>query len=101
LWYNAAEEKDEAMPSTPSFREELISQIPALHLLINLGYTYLSPDQVNAARGGRLGNVLLDTVLEQQLRKLTKSPGAGAACPSAMPTSNKRSCASRTSRWTV
>ena len=69
------------MPSTPSFREELISQIPALQLLINLGYTYLSPDQVNAARGGRLGNVLLDDVLEQQLRKLNQITWRGRTVP--------------------
>lgn len=69
------------MPSTPSFREELISQIPALQLLINLGYIYLSPDQVNAARGGRLGNVLLDEVLERQLRKLNQITWRGRTVP--------------------
>ena len=30
---------------TPSFKEDHISQIPALQLLQNLGYTYLSPDE--------------------------------------------------------
>ncbi len=33
------------MTNTPSFREELISQIPALQLLQAMGYTYLTPDQ--------------------------------------------------------
>jgi len=33
---------------TPSFIEDHISQIPALQLLQNLGYTYLSPDEALA-----------------------------------------------------
>jgi len=51
-----------------SFREELISQIPALQLLINLGYTYLTPEQALAQRGGRLAQPLLRGVLEEWLR---------------------------------
>ena len=51
------------MTNTPSFREELISQIPALQLLQAMGYIYLNPDQALAARGGKLNNVLLDTIL--------------------------------------
>ena len=58
------------MTDTPSFREELISQIPAIRLLRALGYTYLDPDQAFAARGGKLSNVLLDDILAAQLRKL-------------------------------
>jgi len=34
-----------------SLREELISQIPALRLLIALGYRYLPPGEVLALRG--------------------------------------------------
>jgi type I restriction enzyme R subunit len=30
---------------TPSFKKDHISQIPALQLLQNRGYTYLSPDE--------------------------------------------------------
>lgn len=58
------------MTGTPSFREELISQIPALQLLRALGYTYLSPDEAVAARGGRLNSVLLEGILAAQLRKM-------------------------------
>jgi type I restriction enzyme, R subunit len=60
------------MTDAPSFREELISQIPALQLLRALGYTYLDPDQALAARGGKLSNVLLDDILSEQLRKLNR-----------------------------
>ncbi len=52
----------------PSFQEKLISQLPAVALLQNLGYEYLSPKKANEARGGRLGSVLLDKILTDQLR---------------------------------
>ena len=55
--------------STPSFQEDLISQLPALELLQKLGYEYLSPDEAVEARGGRLSGVLLEQVLATQLRK--------------------------------
>ena len=53
----------------PSFQEDLISQLPALGLLQNLGYRYLTPEEADAARGGRLGGVLLEGILAEQLRK--------------------------------
>lgn len=53
-----------------SFKENDISQRPALELLQNIGYTYLSPDDALALRGGKTSNVLLEDVLRQQLRKL-------------------------------
>lgn len=60
------------MTDAPLFREELISQIPALQLLRALGYTYLNPDQALDARGGKLSNVLLDDILTTQLHKLNR-----------------------------
>jgi hypothetical protein len=33
--------------ATPSFQEDHISQVPALQLLQNLGYTYLRPQEVS------------------------------------------------------
>lgn len=56
----------------PSFLEDHISQIPALQVLQNLGYKYLRPSEVYLERGGRLSNVLLENILEEQLRKLNK-----------------------------
>lgn len=58
--------------SAPLLREDHISQIPALQLLQNLGYLYLTPTEALTLRGGRLSNVILDGVLEQQLRKFNK-----------------------------
>ena len=45
--------------NTPSFQEDHVSQVPALQLLQNLGYTYLRPQEVFLERKGKLGNVLL------------------------------------------
>jgi len=55
--------------SPPDFREDAISKFPALCLLIQLGYKYLSPEEALTLRGGRLNNVLLDGVLAPWLRK--------------------------------
>ena len=57
---------------TPSFQEAPISQIPALRLLQQLGYSYLSPEEVAVERKGRFGKVLLEGILAQQLRRLNK-----------------------------
>lgn len=57
---------------TPSYKEEHISQIPALQLLMKMGYKYLSPDEALAARGGRTSNVLLEGVLKQQLAAINR-----------------------------
>jgi type I restriction enzyme R subunit len=35
---------------TPSFKEDHISQISALQMLVNLGYTYLSPAEADRQR---------------------------------------------------
>ncbi len=56
----------------PSFLEDDISQIPALQLLQNLGWHYLTPEQAVSLRAGKLSNVILDGVLVPQLRKLNK-----------------------------
>lgn len=54
----------------PSFKEDHISQVPALQFLINLGYTYLTPEEALIARGGKTSNVILETILEKQLRQI-------------------------------
>lgn len=54
----------------PSYREDHASQLPAIQLLINLGYSYVTPEEAVRLRGGKTGGVLLDGILEAQLRKL-------------------------------
>ena len=58
--------------NTPSYQEDHASQIPALQLLQNLGYTYLPPEEALRLRGGKTGNVLLEDILFAQLRKLSR-----------------------------
>ena len=55
-----------------NYKEEIISQIPALQLLINMGYQYLSPEEVLAMRGNKYSNVLLEPILKEQLAKLNR-----------------------------
>jgi hypothetical protein len=43
--------------NTPSFKEDHISQIPALQMLVNMGYTYLSQEESLQARGNKTSNV--------------------------------------------
>lgn len=58
---------------TPSFKEDHISQIPALQLLQKLGYKYLSPAEAEKYRGGKTSNVLLDDILRKQLKEINSS----------------------------
>ena len=51
-----------------SLSEQTISHLPALHLLQNLGFDYLTPQEALQMRGGRLRNVLLEEVLVGWLR---------------------------------
>lgn len=55
---------------TLSFKEDHISQIPALMLLEKLGYAYLSPKEALEMRGGDTANVLLEPVLRKQLEEI-------------------------------
>ena len=56
--------------NTPSFKEDHISQIPALQLMQKLGYNYLSPEEALQLRGNKTTNVLLDDVLRKQLKEI-------------------------------
>ena len=55
---------------TPSFLEDHISQIPALQMLINLGYKYVSPHKALTWRGEKTSHVLFEEVLRKQLKKI-------------------------------
>ncbi len=54
------------------FNEKYLSQIPALQLLMGLGYDYLPPEQVMKQRQGKTGNVLLEGILCDQLKRLNR-----------------------------
>lgn len=55
---------------TPSLLENDASKIPALHLLVQMGYVPLTPTQATAERSGREGAVLLEDILRTQLAAL-------------------------------
>jgi len=55
---------------TPSFKEDHISQIPALQLLMKLGYSYLGQADAERLRNGKTTNILLDDVLRKQLKEI-------------------------------
>ncbi|WP_339725233.1 HsdR family type I site-specific deoxyribonuclease [Maribacter stanieri] len=55
---------------TPSFLEDHISQIPAIQLLINMGYTYVSPEQALEWRGSKKSLVLFENVLREKLQEI-------------------------------
>lgn len=52
---------------TISFKEDHISQIPALMMLQKLGFTYITPEEALELRGGKTSNVLLEPILRKQL----------------------------------
>lgn len=52
------------------FSEDNISQIPALRLLINLGYKYLSAQEAINLRENRESNVLLTNILRERLMRI-------------------------------
>ena len=58
--------------STPNFLESHVSRIPAIQLLQQLGFAYLSPEEVAVERRGKLGNVLLENILATQLRRINR-----------------------------
>ena len=72
---------DASQSSERSFRfdEKYLSQIPVLQVLVNLGYQYLTPAEALPARGGKAGNVLLEEILREQLKKLNRIQHKGGS----------------------
>lgn len=64
---------------TPSFIEDHASQIPALQLLINMGYEYISPQQADRFRNNKNSQVLFEDVLRTQLKKINTIQRKGKA----------------------
>jgi type I restriction enzyme, R subunit len=61
------------------FDEKYLSQIPALQVLINLGYQYLTPAEALAARGGKAGSVLLEEILRERLKTFNRIQHKGGS----------------------
>lgn len=54
---------------TPKFQEEYSAKLPALALMTNLGWSFLSPDEALAARSGKQDEVVLRQMLRSELQK--------------------------------
>lgn len=52
--------------------EKHLSQIPALQLLIGLGFEYLTPAEALRERQDRTSNVLLESILRNQLKEINR-----------------------------
>lgn len=61
------------------FNEKHLSQIPALQLLVNLGFTYLTPARALTLRGGRQSAVLLEDVLRESLKRINRIQHKGGS----------------------
>ena len=64
----------------PRFQEEYSAKLPALTLLTNLGWSFLSPSQALTARDGKQDQVVLRQILRKELSKRT-FPFAGKEYP--------------------
>lgn len=54
------------------YNEQYRSQIPALQMLMKLGYEYLSPPEALVLRGGKTGNFILEDVLHTQIQRFNR-----------------------------
>ncbi len=66
---------------TPPFTEDTVSQLPALHLLQELGWELVTPAEALKLRGGKQGDVILRPVLEQQLGAINQFEYRGRTYP--------------------
>lgn len=70
---------NQASPS--DWLEDIISLLPAITLLQNLGYEYLTPKEALAKRGGKRSRIVLEEILTAQLQKLNKIEHRGQSYP--------------------
>lgn len=70
-------------PPDPDFdpSEVMACQAPALQLLLALGWRYLSPAEARRLRGPRLGQVVLDEVLRDALKRINRIHTTDGAHP--------------------
>jgi len=65
----------------PSYLEKIQSQLPALQLLMQMGWQYLTPEETVNLRNGRLGAVVLEPILIDHIRTHCRYRYKGAAHP--------------------
>jgi type I restriction enzyme, R subunit len=67
--------------SPSDWLETISSQIPAIALLQNIGYTYLTPSEALAHRQGKRAKIVLEDILTAQLHKLNRITTRGQTYP--------------------
>lgn len=65
----------------PSDLEKIQSQLPALHLLMQMGWQYLTPEEAVNLRNGRLGAVVLESILTDHIREHCRYRFKGSVHP--------------------
>ena len=65
----------------PSYLEKVQSQLPALQLLMMMGWEYLTPEETVNLRGGRLGSSILEPTLLDHIRNHCRYEFKGAVHP--------------------
>ncbi len=65
----------------PSYLEKVQSQLPALQLLIQMGWEYLTPEETTNLRGGRMGSAILEPILLDHIRTHCSYDFKGAVRP--------------------
>ena len=65
----------------PSYLEKVQSQLPALNLLMQMGWQYLAPEETVKLRNGRLGAVVLEPILIEHIRAHCRYQFKGAVQP--------------------
>jgi len=65
----------------PNYLEKVQSQLPALQLLMNMGWAYLPPDKTVTLRNNRLGSTILDPLLSEHIRNHCRYEFKGQSRP--------------------
>lgn len=65
----------------PSYLEKMQSQLPALHLLMQMGWQYLTPDETITLRGNRPASVILESILLDYIRSACRYEFKGQIRP--------------------
>jgi type I restriction enzyme, R subunit len=65
----------------PDCLEKVQSRLPALHLLMQMGWVYLAPEEANRLRGNRLGDAILEPLLAAHIRDHCRFVFKGATHP--------------------
>ncbi|OGV59213.1 MAG: hypothetical protein A2X45_10805 [Lentisphaerae bacterium GWF2_50_93] len=65
----------------PEYLEKIQSHLPALQLLIQMGWQYLAPEETVRLRGERLGSVIIEPILLDYIRARCRYEFKGASRP--------------------